>query len=67
MQDVQNLRKAIYEYVSGIMTRLHVQLTGLQLQAEGRSMRERERETTEAVQYRHQLPVRLPLRFVQRG
>ena len=55
MQDVQNLRKATYEYVPRDCKWLETH--GRQLQTQGRSVRERKREGAEVEGYRRQLSV----------
>jgi hypothetical protein len=64
MEDVQNLRKAIYPCVNQIcvtdfdLTAGGGELYGLKVQTEGRDQRKRERETTETDEYGSELSVR---------
>ena len=64
MEDVQNLRKAIYPYANCIclvafdLIVVGAELCGLKVQAEGRDQRKGERQTAETDEYGSELPVR---------
>ena len=64
MEDVQNLRKAIYPYVNPVCVTDFDLITGggelydLKVQTKGRDRRKREHETTETDEYGSELSVR---------